>query len=211
MSDHTKQPRQPAAAVLEPPERSLPEVILIWFLQVVGVVAAIVFGVFSTLSWFESVKSTNEAALANAIALVSLCTGQVSYIRKTATFYNGTFQADQGQKQNGTEGPAIAAVCSSVSAVAQNVLLGAANSLFSPQHTPTSTASSTSAAVQPTATQTSSLASFPRNDNAAIIGGVVGAAIAGVTVIITSLTYLGSIRYVNQSHCPVQGCIEKIY
>jgi hypothetical protein len=124
-----------------------------------------------------------------------------------------TFQADPRQKQNGTEGPAIAAICSSVSAAAQNVLLGPANSLFS-QHTPTSTAptstaSSTSALVQPTATQTSSPPSSHHTDTAAIIGGVVGAAIAGVAGIITSLIYLGSIRYVNQSHCPVQGCIEK--
>ena len=54
-----------------------PNAVLIWFLQIIGLTAAIVFGVFSALSWSQAVKASYEAAAANTIALVTLCSSQV--------------------------------------------------------------------------------------------------------------------------------------
>lgn len=75
-------------------DRSVPEVILLWFLQVLGAVTAILFGVFGALSWqaakdadglsdkaFELSKEANrkadvaksQADSANLVALLALC------------------------------------------------------------------------------------------------------------------------------------------
>ena len=54
-----------------------PNAVLTAFIQIIGLTAAIVFGVFSALSWSQSVKATYEAAAANVIAMVTLCSSQV--------------------------------------------------------------------------------------------------------------------------------------
>lgn len=63
-----------------PEERSLPETLLTYFLQVLGAVTAIIFGVFGILSWSDGdiAKRQAETALqqadtANFLALVALC------------------------------------------------------------------------------------------------------------------------------------------
>ncbi|KAI3392555.1 hypothetical protein diail_5526 [Diaporthe ilicicola] len=60
--------------------RSLPETILLWFLQVLGAVTAILFGAFGVLSWQvageanQLSKSANsQSDTANLVALVALC------------------------------------------------------------------------------------------------------------------------------------------
>lgn len=72
-------------------ERSLPESILLWFLQVLGAVTAILFGTFGILSWqladqanqlssganTKSDQANSQANAANVVALVALC-AQVS-------------------------------------------------------------------------------------------------------------------------------------
>lgn len=61
-------------------ERSLPESILTWFLQVLGAVTAILFGAFGVLSWQAADEANTKSDLANSqsetaniVALVALC------------------------------------------------------------------------------------------------------------------------------------------
>lgn len=61
-------------------EHSLPETILIWFLQVLGAVTAILFGAFGVLSWQAANEANTKSDLANSqsetaniVALVALC------------------------------------------------------------------------------------------------------------------------------------------
>lgn len=67
--------------------RTLPESILLWFLQVLGAVTAILFGAFGVLSWQLSNESNRlsgaanaksdlanaQSSTANLVALVALC------------------------------------------------------------------------------------------------------------------------------------------
>ena len=76
-------PPKPSTAqntVISSEQRSIPETILIWFLQVLGAVAAIVFGVFGILSWSDANvakqqadRALDQANAANMPALVALC------------------------------------------------------------------------------------------------------------------------------------------
>ena len=54
-----------------------PNAPLVLFIQVVGLTAAAVFGVFSALAWSQAVKAGYEAAAANTIAIFTLCNSQV--------------------------------------------------------------------------------------------------------------------------------------
>lgn len=68
--------------------RTLPESILLWFLQVLGAVTAILFGAFGVLSWQVASESNqlssaanaksdlanSQSSTANLVALVALCT-----------------------------------------------------------------------------------------------------------------------------------------
>lgn len=54
-----------------------PNDVLTSFMQIFGLTAAIIFGVFSVLSWSQAVKASYEAAAANVIAMVTLCSSQV--------------------------------------------------------------------------------------------------------------------------------------
>lgn len=63
-----------------PDHRSLPEAILLWFLQVLGAVTAILFGAFGVLSWQVageanqlSRSANSQSDTANLVALVALC------------------------------------------------------------------------------------------------------------------------------------------
>ncbi|KAK4207381.1 hypothetical protein QBC37DRAFT_96379 [Rhypophila decipiens] len=47
--------------------------ILIWFIQVVGVSCAIIFGMFSTLAWQNSEIAKRQADSANILSMVALC------------------------------------------------------------------------------------------------------------------------------------------
>jgi hypothetical protein len=71
---------------------SLPDIILTWFIQVVGVIAAIVFGVFAVLSWTEAQDDAkrareqadafrSQANTANLIALAAICVQHDSIVR----------------------------------------------------------------------------------------------------------------------------------
>lgn len=60
--------------------RNTPETILLWFLQVLGAITAILFGVISALSWQAADVANQLAGAANAksdaanlVALVALC------------------------------------------------------------------------------------------------------------------------------------------
>lgn len=75
------------AAATRSDERSLPEIILLWFLQVLGAVTAILFGAFGVLSWQvadaanqlsraaneKSDLANSQSDTANLVALVALC------------------------------------------------------------------------------------------------------------------------------------------
>lgn len=68
-------------------EQSLPESILVWFLEVLGAVTAILFGAFGVLSWqaaneantksdlanSQSELANSQSETANLVALVALC------------------------------------------------------------------------------------------------------------------------------------------
>ncbi|KAK4498809.1 hypothetical protein PRZ48_009319 [Zasmidium cellare] len=57
------------------------EILLNWFIQVTGLTAAIVFGVFSILSWTDSRSAKKQADTANLLAFVSICTqGNDNYL-----------------------------------------------------------------------------------------------------------------------------------
>lgn len=63
-----------------PTHRSLPEAILLWFLEVLGAVTAILFGVFGVMSWKaadeankKSDTANSRSDTANLVALVALC------------------------------------------------------------------------------------------------------------------------------------------
>lgn len=53
--------------------RSLPEAILLWFLEVLGAVTAILFGVFGVMSWKAADEANSRSDTANLVALVALC------------------------------------------------------------------------------------------------------------------------------------------
>jgi hypothetical protein len=54
-------------------DKPLAEAILNWFIQVVGLISAIVFGIFSILAWIESVKATRESISANILSMLMYC------------------------------------------------------------------------------------------------------------------------------------------
>ncbi|KAH8783227.1 hypothetical protein F5883DRAFT_538115 [Diaporthe sp. PMI_573] len=63
-----------------PNHRSLPEAILVWFLEVLGAVTAILFGVFGVMSWKAADEANQKSDIANSrsdtaniVALVALC------------------------------------------------------------------------------------------------------------------------------------------
>jgi magnesium-transporting ATPase (P-type) len=73
---------------------TLPDIILTWFIQVVGVIAAIVFGVFAVLSWTEAQDDAkrardqaeafrSQANTANLIALAAICVQHDSIVRRS--------------------------------------------------------------------------------------------------------------------------------
>ena len=54
-----------------------PNPLLTGFIQIAGLTAVIIFGIFSALSWSEAVKASYDTAAANVIAMVTLCSSQV--------------------------------------------------------------------------------------------------------------------------------------
>ncbi|KAK5172516.1 uncharacterized protein LTR77_002636 [Saxophila tyrrhenica] len=57
-----------------PIEEPLAQVLLTWFVQVIGLAAAIVFAVFAVLSWIDSQHAKAQANAANLLALAAICT-----------------------------------------------------------------------------------------------------------------------------------------
>lgn len=53
--------------------RSLPEAILLWFLEVLGAITAILFGIFGVMSWKAADEANSRSDTANLVALVALC------------------------------------------------------------------------------------------------------------------------------------------
>lgn len=60
--------------------RSLPDAILLWFLEILGAVTAILFGVFGVMSWKAADEANQKSDIANSrsdtanvVALVALC------------------------------------------------------------------------------------------------------------------------------------------
>lgn len=60
--------------------RNLPEAIFVWFLEVLGAVTAILFGVFGAMSWKAADEANQKSDIANdrsdganLVALVALC------------------------------------------------------------------------------------------------------------------------------------------
>ncbi|KAF2500442.1 hypothetical protein BU16DRAFT_556910 [Lophium mytilinum] len=49
------------------------EKILIWILQIVGFLTALIFGTFSVLSWKIAQQATAEASSANLLSFIALC------------------------------------------------------------------------------------------------------------------------------------------
>ncbi|KAF2164100.1 hypothetical protein M409DRAFT_25447 [Zasmidium cellare ATCC 36951] len=49
------------------------EILLNWFIQVTGLTAAVVFGVFSVLSWTNSRAAKEQANTANLLSFASIC------------------------------------------------------------------------------------------------------------------------------------------
>lgn len=54
-------------------EKSAAEGFMNWFLQTVGVAAAVIFGVWTVLSWDVSKQANVQSDQANAIALAGVC------------------------------------------------------------------------------------------------------------------------------------------
>lgn len=78
-------------------ERTLPESILLWFLQVLGAVTAILFGAFGVLSWQLTNDSNRLSSTANAksdtanlVALVALCAQIGADTNVSGTFHLST-------------------------------------------------------------------------------------------------------------------------
>lgn len=70
-----------------PKDDDLAGVILTWFLQVVGLAAAIAFGVFSILSWTtaqdakqQANTANQQATAANLLALAALCGNSIDQV-----------------------------------------------------------------------------------------------------------------------------------
>lgn len=53
--------------------RSLPEAILVWFLEVLGAITAILFGTFGVMSWKAVDEANSRSDTSNLVALVALC------------------------------------------------------------------------------------------------------------------------------------------
>ena len=54
-------------------EQSIPQLIFSGFIQVVGLTAAILFGVYSILSWKNSEEAKAQADAANLLSLLAFC------------------------------------------------------------------------------------------------------------------------------------------
>lgn len=52
---------------------NLATVVLTWFIQVIGVAAAIVFGLFSVLAWTNSQTAKAQAETASVLAFAAIC------------------------------------------------------------------------------------------------------------------------------------------
>lgn len=55
------------------PRDDLPDILLTWFIQVTGLAAALIFGVFSILSWVDSQHAKEQAKAANLLAVAAIC------------------------------------------------------------------------------------------------------------------------------------------
>ncbi|KAM7206078.1 hypothetical protein V8F20_002860 [Naviculisporaceae sp. PSN 640] len=96
--------------------------ILIWLIQIVGVSAAVIFGMFSTLAWQNSEIAKSQADSANLLSMVALCT-----------------QLDERDEH-------YLQLCESIKIAAQGRLRALADSMFGDLPRPTTTRTRTSTA-----------------------------------------------------------------
>jgi ABC-type multidrug transport system fused ATPase/permease subunit len=52
---------------------SLRQRILLWFLQVFGAIAVVIFGTFSVLAWKDAEQAKAQADIANLVSFLSFC------------------------------------------------------------------------------------------------------------------------------------------
>lgn len=118
-------------------QRILPETILLWFLQVLGAVTAIIFGTLGILSWLVADQANVKSDVANAqsdtgnlVALVALCAqvvsrpdvGQTRAAARTACCED----TDDGERQSS----GLAEFCNGVQIAAEARISGIASSIF---------------------------------------------------------------------------------
>ncbi|KAK0516026.1 hypothetical protein JMJ35_002060 [Cladonia borealis] len=142
-----------------------PNAVLTAFIQIIGLTAAIVFGVFSALSWSEAVKASYEAAASNTIAMFALCSSQ-----------------------NGTDTDQLGALCLNITKAAGQSLSAVASSLFPLQTStvPTVTATGIPSGA-PTTTSAPSTSHTPQT-----VGTIIGIVFGAFTF---SLTMISMIRW----------------
>lgn len=218
-----------------PEERSLPETLLIYFLQVLGAVTAIIFGVFGVLSWSDAkiAKQQAETAVqqantANMLALVALCAqGSQAWSVSIITFVGeeSKFMADRSIPRSQSS---FSAFCAGVQAAAEAPVTSLASSLLGPI-TPSSTftrsaSSVSSSGSSATVTSTTTAIAVPSSTNyttssapgpgalslssGAKPGLGLGIGIAGIVVFITIMT-VWTVRSKRRSPCHEHDCFPR--
>ena len=165
-------------------EESLPSILLLWFIQVVGLAAAIIFGVFSVFSWIDAQAAKAQADTANLLALTALCASsanQNSEVQSLCSAYaSSAAYMDTLNAAVGSLLPSIPAATSTTPAPSTS------DAPFTLTHAP----SSISAA--PSTSATSVLSGSSRRDHFKVshVGAIIAAPIVASTVLITGLTFL---------------------
>lgn len=122
----------------------LPEVILLWFLEVLGAVTAILFGIFGVMSWKAADEANEKSDVANSrsdtanlVALVALCAqlgtgddvspttpGDNAYSVRRATCRRGCTENGKPDKKS------LVQLCSGIQTAAKPKISSIASSFF---------------------------------------------------------------------------------
>jgi len=82
------------------PRHEKRQMILNFFLAFVGIIWAVVFGIFSILAWKSSEKANKISELANLIALADMCDDRVANIESVCCRSSDSFPSSTAGKVN---------------------------------------------------------------------------------------------------------------
>jgi hypothetical protein len=69
-------------------QKSIPEATITWLIQVIGVSAAVIFGIYTVLSWRDAETAKQQATTASLFSLLALCSQSVRSLTSFACYAN---------------------------------------------------------------------------------------------------------------------------